>query len=205
MKKSRRWDDGGWQLVRIEDTPHTTGEIVNPKTVSIEYEQLEGQAIPDIAYTVLAQTWWEAEQYVVAHGLGDFSEAIKGHKTWVGDNRVCPDGISMTRVVAEWQALRTPAPPADDRILVTGNPFGAFGFRLGFRAWAETIGRARNPADVTAGILSVTGWPKGDEYPVQGGSVQECERLNLLYRAVNQPPWDIVVARCDDPLPERTA
>lgn len=100
--------DRGWQLVRIEDTAHTTA-FANPYTVSIEYEHDGAQPIPDIAYEVLGATWADIERYVLAQRLGDFSEGIKGHKEWVNNpGLICPDGIDMQRVIERWQHHRTP-------------------------------------------------------------------------------------------------
>jgi hypothetical protein len=112
-------DDRGWQLVRIEDTPHTTGGIVNPFTVSFEYEHTGNGTIPDVAYDVMAQTIIDTAAYVKAKGLGEIPltrDAIKGHKEWVGDNRVCPDGIDVDRIVRRIQELTKPdpQPPSDD-------------------------------------------------------------------------------------------
>lgn len=113
VKHNPTMDDRGWQLVRLDDTPHTTA-FANPYTVSIEYEHDGSQPIPDIAYDVLGATWADAERYVQQHGLGDFSEGIKGHKEWVGNpGLICPDGIDMLRVVDRWQHYRTPATNPD--------------------------------------------------------------------------------------------
>lgn len=95
--------DRGWQLVRIEDTPHTTGQPVNNFTVSLEYELKNGQSIPDVAYDVMAATIRESVQYVADNGLGAIPlnrDAIRGHNEWAGmGSTICPDGISVDRIV----------------------------------------------------------------------------------------------------------
>jgi hypothetical protein len=114
-------ENRGYQMVRIEDTAYTTGGIVNPITVSIEKEHLASQTLDDMDYAVMGQTWADIEAYVRKHGLGDFSQGIKGHNTWVNQpSRICPDGIDVARVVREWQQRRggtppspTPTPPGD--------------------------------------------------------------------------------------------
>lgn len=210
VKHDPTMEDRGWQLVRIEDTAHTTGATINPITASIEYEQLDGQAIPDIAYEVLGATWADIERYVLANGLGDFSAGIKGHKTWVGDNRVCPDGIDMARVVERWQHYRTaPAPPADDALYLTyaDGTKCPFPIVLGFRAWCEAQGRARGVDDLNAAILSVTGYPSEPEWLGKDGrTYQRFERLGALqYTPGNRPPFDVVPIVCGTPLPDKAA
>lgn len=209
VKHDPTMEDRGWQLVRIEDTAHTTGATINPITASIEYEQLEGQEIPDIAYEVLGATWADIERYVLANNLGDFSAGIKGHKTWVDDNRVCPDGIDMARVVERWQHYRAaPAPPADDALYLTyaDGSKCPFPIVLGFRAWCESVGRVRNPTDINAGILSVTGYATTAEYVAKDGrTYQQFERLTLQFNANAAPPFDIVPILCGTPLPDKAA
>lgn len=113
IKHEPTLEDRGWQLVRIEDTPHTTGAVVNPFSVSIEYEHLANQDIPDIAYTVMARTWLDAAEYVRQHNLGEIPitrDGIKGHREWTGGGTICPDGIDVDRIVREAQAMQNPPP-----------------------------------------------------------------------------------------------
>lgn len=142
IKHNPTLEDRGWQLVRLEDTAHTTGSVVNPFTVSIEYEHMQNQDIPDIAYTVMARTWLDAAEYVRQHNLGEIPitrDGIKGHREWTGGGTICPDGIDVDRIVREAQAMLNPdpEPPPDDewpRVPVTerdpwrdhlgGNPWG---------------------------------------------------------------------------------
>lgn len=114
VKHNPTLEDRGWQLVRIEDTAWTTA-FANPYTVSIEYEHNGTQAIPDIAYEVLAITWAEISRYVTKHGLGEIT-TIAGHKTWVNNPQlVCPDGIDIGRIVTRWNALmKGDEPPPTD-------------------------------------------------------------------------------------------
>lgn len=194
-------DNRGWQLVPIEDTAWTTA-YANPYTVSIEYEHQSGQAIPDSAYETLAQTWVDVTHYVEQHGLGDFSQGVQGHKTWVGNpSLVCPDGIDIGRIQRRYAELL--GATSSDALILPGNPYGAVPVVLGFRAWVETMGRARNPGDLNAGILAVTGYPMRAEYGGDDGhSYQPFERVTLQYTAGVAPPWDIVpLLRADDAPP----
>lgn len=101
IRKNATMDFRGWQLVRIEDTAWTTA-FSNPYTVSIEYEHLEAQAIPDGDYDVMAQTWVDIAAYVSQRGLGEIPlnrNGLRGHREWVGGDTVCPDGIDMDYLV----------------------------------------------------------------------------------------------------------
>ena len=193
--------DRGWQLVKIEDTPHTTGEIVNPFTVSIEYEHTVDQTIPDIAYEVLAQTWADADAYVRTHGLGQIDE-IKGHKQWVGDNRVCPDGIDVERIVRRFHELVAPAEP--EALIIPNNPHGDIPIVLGFRSWCITQGNARDGLDLNRGIVAVCGFPTELEWAgVDGRTFQRFERLTLVYNPALGVPFDVTPKLLDEALPER--
>lgn len=113
IKHEPTLEERGWQMVRIEDTPHTTGAAVNPFSVSIEYEHDGRQAIPDIAYTVLAQTWLDAAEYVQQHGLGEIPitrDGIQGHREWTGGGTICPADLDVDRIVREAQAILNPTP-----------------------------------------------------------------------------------------------
>lgn len=111
VKHTPKLDDRGWQLVRIEDTPHTTA-YANPYTVSIEYEHRASQSVPDIAYEVLAQTWADIDAYLDARPQLGNIELIAGHKTWVANPElICPDGVDVARIVRRFNELRTPAKP----------------------------------------------------------------------------------------------
>jgi hypothetical protein len=201
VKHSPTMDDRGWQLVRIEDTAWTTA-YANPYTVSIEYEHRSGEAIPDLAYEVLAQTWVDITNYVRSHNLGDFAEGIQGHKTWVGNpSLVCPDGIDIGRIQARYGELMNAGDSG--ALILANNPYGPVPIVLGFRAWVETQGAARNPGDVNAGILAVVGYPMRAEYGGGDGfSYQPFERVVLQYQSGVAPPWDIVpLLRADDAPP----
>jgi hypothetical protein len=117
VKHNPTMNDRGWQMVRIEDTPWATN-FANHYTIAIEYECLENEAIPDIAYEVLAQTWADIHAYLKQHpdlgaiALDRTTNGIRGHREWVGDGRVCPDGVSVDRIVARAAELaNTPLPP----------------------------------------------------------------------------------------------
>jgi hypothetical protein len=98
-----------------------------------------------------------------------------------------------------------PVPPADDRIMVEGNPFGPWGYRLGFKGRLQQIGAAVSPSDVQGGILAWMGWPKADEYTgTDGCSYQACERGWLQWVPNTASPYDIVRMRDeDDPAPPK--
>ena len=98
-----------------------------------------------------------------------------------------------------------PPPPADDRILVDGNPFGPFGYALGFKGRLQQIGNAVSPSDPNAGILAWAGFPKEDEWQgTDGCTYQRTERLILKYEPGVTPPFDIVARlRSTDALPDR--
>lgn len=200
IRRNATLDDRGWQLVKIEDTAHTTGSIVNPKTISFEYEHMEDQDIPAGDYAVMAQTIADCRVYLAAHPeLGAFSltrQDVKGHKEWVGDDRTCPNGISVDRIVAEAASHGVIIPPADDALVLTG-PDGKpwpFAYRRGFAGYVRQIGGARYPSDMTAGILSVFGYPLGEEYRgADGNSYQVTERGLLQYTPGNSAPFDIVI------------
>lgn len=166
--------DRGWQLVRIEDTAHTTGPVVNPKTVSFEYEQMEGQPIPDIAYDVMAQTILDASRYVAEHDLGAIPltrQAIKGHKEWVGDDRVCPDGISVDRVARRAVELAAGSPPKPPALVTVPDPwkspFGSFWIPKAFIA------------DIDEGRWMDVGYCLGGATTEGGAVVQYFERARL--------------------------
>jgi hypothetical protein len=63
----------------------------------------------------MAQTIVDVLDYLADHpDLGFFTldrQHVKGHKEWAGDDRVCPDGISVDRIVIEAQALAVQPPP----------------------------------------------------------------------------------------------
>lgn len=145
--------------------------------------------------------------FLATHAPGRSLERIAQHNKWARDHKNCPTRLRANNG-AEWNALMNRVrdiaaggTPERDAFLLDGNPHGSFGFRLGFKDWAVTVGTARNPADITAGALSITGWPLANEYACEGGAAQEAERVNLIYHAGNDPPWDIVVALKDAPLP----
>lgn len=98
-------DRRGYQFVRFEDTAFTTGGIVNPKTVAIEKEHLAGAPISDATYEVMAHTWVDVARYVKNVPLLGSIDIIRGHRDWVGDGRVCPDGIDVPRINARFLEL----------------------------------------------------------------------------------------------------
>lgn len=203
VKHEPTMEERGWQLVALEDTPHTTA-FANPYTAAIEYEHDGEEDIPDIAYEVLGATWADIERYILAHDLGDFSEGVKGHKVWVGNPKLtCPDGIDVSRVSERWQHYR--GADAGNPLFLTG-PDGKpwpFAFRRGFRSYVETVGRARYSADLNAAVLSVFGYPYREEYlAVDGNVYQPCERGTLQYIAGNDLPFDVVLLPCGYELPE---
>lgn len=209
IKHNPTMADRGWQLVRIEDTPHTTGSIVNPFTVSCEYEQLDGQPIPDIAYDVMAQTILDAATYVTLNQLGEIPinrTWIKGHKEWVGDNRVCPDGISVDRIVknAVTRLGIEPSPPNEWYLHLGGGLMAKYPFVLGFRSHVMAQALTRFPTDPNSAALAMFGEPKEHEWQgVDGHTYQRCKRLTLHYTPGNAAPWDVIHEPSGAKLPER--
>lgn len=144
IKRNATLANRGWQLVRIEDTPWTTA-FANAYTVSIEYEHLANQNIPDGDYVVVAQTWIDAAAYVREHNLGEIPlnrSGIRGHKEWVNNpGLICPDGIELDRLVAEIARLQgaPPPPPEPDFELITVPGYGTMTVKGLFRLkWNET-------------------------------------------------------------------
>ena len=176
----------GWQLVRLEDTAWTTA-FANPYTVSIEYEHLASQDIPDGDYEVLAQTWADVTRYVAQHTLGAI-ETVAGHKTWVNNpSLVCPDGIDVARVVRRWQELMVDQPqrPAD----VT-DPEAEYVAATG--AWLQSGFRGFWRGNPDA--LRWLGWPVENERTIGAGlALQRFERGWLLYDATQPEPWRVHV------------
>lgn len=203
VKHNPTMEDRGWQLVRIEDTAWTTA-FANPYTVSIEYEHQQGQPIPDIAYQVLAETWKDITNYVANHGLGSINtEGVRGHNEWVNNPQLtCPDGINVGRIEQRRRQLLN-APPTVDRWIIPDSPYGDHGFVFGFKALCEAMAKAKYPQDLNAAILSITGFPLGDEYPTATGAAQACERCILLYDRNAAPPFDVTLALRSAEIPAR--
>jgi hypothetical protein len=182
IKTNPTMEDRGWQLVRIEDTAWTTGEIVNPITVGVEKEHLAAQTLDDMDYAVMAQTWADVERYVIDHGLGDFSSEIKGHKTWVNQpNRICPDGIDVDRVVREWKQRRAGPRPSSQFFPETGMSVGG-GF---LQFW------------LAMGGLEIFGYPITQEVKDAAGlTVQWFERARFEHHPGSNPVhWDVLLGR----------
>lgn len=197
-------ENRGWQLVKIEDTAWTTA-FANAYTVSIEYEHKAHQAIPTIAYTVMAQTWIDIAAYVKAHNLGDIPltrSGIRGHKEWVNNPAlICPDGIEVDKVVAEINRLLQVEPPKD-ALYLPGNPFGNVPVVLGFKSLYLETGKAKYHDDPVAGGLSLWGYPEGPEEATTYGSRQVFERAVFKWLRGAQRPWDVVIAHRNEPLEE---
>lgn len=172
-------ENRGYQLVRIEDTAYTTGGQVNPITVAIEKEHLATQTLDDMDYAVMSQTWADVERYVLEHNLGDFSQAIKGHKQWVNQpSRICPDGIDVDRIVREWQQRR--GQPSDDVLTFpeTGQSVGG-----GFRRFWEANGG-----------VPIFGFPITGEFKENGLTVQYFERARFEHHPGSNPAkWDVML------------
>ena len=182
VKHEPTLDDRGWQLVRIENTAWTTA-MANPYTVSIEYEHKVGQPIPDIAYTVLAQTWADIARYVRREGLGEIT-SILGHKEWVNNpSLVCPDGIDITRIQREWVRLMAdPTPPADDAIHLNG-----FKIVQGFKGFWQELANYEPTLP-----YRVLGLPLENEHsPGPGRALQRFERGWLKWDEQEPPPYHI--------------
>lgn len=191
VKRNATMADRGWQLVRIEDTPWTTA-YANPYTVSIEYEHLASQDIPDGDYEVLGQTWADIENYVLAQNLGTI-DVVQGHKVWVDNpDLVCPDGIDVDRVVREWQARRGGGQPVrppdvtdpDARYIEQTRVW----LQRGFKAFWES----------NADALRWLGYPVENERGISGGlSIQRFQRGVLIYDASQPDGWQITALPLD--------
>jgi hypothetical protein len=195
--------DRGWQLVNLEDTAWTTA-FANPYTASSEYEHTGTGTIPDIAYEVMSQTWVDIDRETKQRNLGSI-DIVRGHNEWVGNpNLICPDGIDVRRVQRRFEELL--AGDRDPRILVHGNPFGEFGYQLGFRGWLEKLGAHLYPQNPEAGALAIAGWALEDEWRgVDGASYQRTELGVLKWTPGLPAPWDVRWKRYDDPLPKRSS
>lgn len=171
VKHNPTLEDRGWQLVRIEDTAWTTA-FANAYTVSIEYEHLPSQEIPDIAYTVLAQTWIDISRYVAEHGLGSIAldrSGIRGHKEWINSpSYICPDGIQLDRITDRISDLLGSGGSAQCLYFAETGHYLCHGFR-GF--WEKNGG------------LAIFGFPLTEEYKdASGTTVQWFERARFEHR-----------------------
>jgi hypothetical protein len=174
----------GWQLVGLEDTAWTTA-FANPYTVSVEYEHLASQDIPDSDYAVLGQTWADIEQALLERDLGRL-DVVQGHKVWVNKPSLpCPDGIDMARVVSEWQARRgkkPELPPGVGDASARFVPETSVWLQWGFKAFWES-----NPD-----AIKWLGWPVENERGVGTGlSIQRFERGILVYDASQPEGWRV--------------
>jgi hypothetical protein len=182
-------NDRGWQMVRIEDTPWATN-FANHYTIAIEYECLENEAIPDIAYEVLAQTWADIHAYLKQHpdlgaiALDRTTNGIRGHREWVGDGRVCPDGVSVDRIVARAAELaNTPLPPpVTDMVTINGVPI-VLGF-LGLWRTVPEYAQLYVIGPPIAAELGVTTIPSV-------ATAQEFQRGWMIYQPAENPTCTI--------------
>jgi len=199
VKKNATLSDRGWQLVRVEDTSWTTGGIVNPYTVAIEYEHKSGQPITDTDYEVLAVTWADITRYVRTHGLGDIG-IVRGHREWTGNNStVCPDGIDVVRIERRRKELLTdaqPPKPAPDSRTFNVPGLGSFTLSGGFLLFWEARGG-----------IEVFGFPLSDELKEDGMTVQYFERARFEWHPGAVPEsWDVLLTRLGaDALERKTA
>jgi hypothetical protein len=199
------------QLVRHKDTPHTTGEW-NDESLSSEWERLWSDPaqrdIPDTTYRNLAAHLAAVVRVERQRGNPHFAGALR--RDQVRDHNdyystICPGNLDISiiwRIAAD--LLAGDAPPPTEQLLIPGNPYGDVAVILGFRDYVTTLGKARNPADINLGILSVFGWPMAVEYRgSDGNSYQEFERAWLQWMPGMASPWDIVLMRRGDhPLPK---
>lgn len=159
IKHEPTMEDRGWQLVRIEDTAWATGPY-NKVVVAIEYEHTGNGPIPDIAYEVIAQTWVDVATYAAQKNLGEIVAAtIKGHREWMQDGRVCPDGVSVPRIRDDFETL----------MIVTDDQFAPILFHTGYELVGALAGFYRLAAQV--GIhWSAIGVPIGEmrQFEIEG-------------------------------------
>jgi hypothetical protein len=184
IKNKPTLDDRGWQLVAIEDTPWTTGNA-NSFTVSSEYEHTGGP-VSDAAYEVMAQTVIDTAAYVEANSRGAIPlnrQGVKGHKEWVGGGTVCPDGISVDRIVDEIKKRQKPEPPKPDvsRYFPETGHYIAHGFKSYWEAHD-------NPAQ--------HGLPISEEFDRDGVTVQYFERARYEWQPdIANNPQGVVLGR----------
>lgn len=122
VRRNATMDNRGWQLVDMRDTAWTNW-YANPYTITIEYEHLASQDIPEGDYEVMAQTWvdiirWLEENPEVGSIRAEVSAfGIQGHKAWTPESgTACPDGIDVNRIVSRVREILdgTPSEPLPD-------------------------------------------------------------------------------------------
>lgn len=215
-----------FELVPPLESPWTNGQVGNPnlsnplihrwievervnpntRTLTVECEGETGE--PLTAEQALAlchlSAWWCQEFAIPA----DRTHII-GHFEIDSVNRgYCPgfDADYFNDLIAGVQQFLSEgvAPPAPEKWVIPGNPFGPYGFIHGFRATVEKLAQAKFPADRNAAALSITGYPLEDEWGgVDGCAYQQCERVILQWNPQNNGPFDVVFLSRHAALPER--
>jgi hypothetical protein len=137
--------------------------------------------------------------YLATHVPERSTERIAQHNKWARDGKNCPTRMraagenGWNKFLKRVNEIATGGSPPPDALILPGNPYGPVPIVAGFRAWCETQGKARCSQDVTAGILSIVGYPQGVERGTAFGSVQPFERCVLHWYRDTAPPWDIVL------------
>jgi N-acetyl-anhydromuramyl-L-alanine amidase AmpD len=222
------WQEAAWTNGKVSK-PDTSNALIakwvrngwnpNTRTISIEHE---GEARDTLTAAQIASnnrlTAWLSQ----VAGIPISRTTIIGHYQIDSvDRPYCPSFSD-----AEWRALvdganallnvSQPQPepaPTPDKLILPGQgsespdvyPPDA-GLQRGFKGVYLALGAAKYPDDPALGILSLTGWAKGDEFEgVDGCVYQRFHRVTLQYDPRNAQPWDIVQMHPDTPLPERKA
>jgi hypothetical protein len=210
------WHDGTIraQLVRLGDTPHTTG-VYNARSLSSEWERKwpEQRDISDTQYANIADS--------VTKAL--LAERARGNPHWqgipprsqFGDHNdyydtACPGNLNVDRLyelIVTRLAAATPTKPDD------GNPWylhlgdgvlAQYAYRRGFRGVVEGLAQSRFPSDPNSAALAMFGPPDEEEWRgVDGRVYQRARKMTLVYTPDNAVPWDVAALDKDAVLPER--
>lgn len=218
------------QMIPEADAAWTGGSReYNCRGIHLEHEKLSTDPWPDAVVRELARTWAPiaTRNNIPAVYLGRDNAQGKrgfiGHRDipdgsggWGGsDHHSDPGGPPDGGPVFPWDTFigylkaemvgsvvipPDPAPSGDALVL----PGSSVPIVAGFREFLLTLAAARYPQDTNAAILSMIGLPSAPEFTSATGSVQIFERGVLLWTRGANPPFDIVLKRSDDAIPEAT-
>jgi hypothetical protein len=167
---------------------------------------------------------WLVAKKMKERGKTDIAAVVKQHNHFARDGKNCPrllranhgkmwnEYLNAIAYFLHENAQPEPA-PTPDKLILPGQgsespdvfPPDA-GLQRGFKGVYLALGAAKYPDDPALGILTLTGWAKGDEFEGSDGCVyQRFHRVTLQYDPRNAEPWNIVQMHPDTPLPERKA
>ncbi len=199
------------QLVRHQDTPHTTGKM-NDDSLSMEWERkwsgtTEQREVSLAQYRKLAAAWHLIIQVEYERGnphLRDAAGNLKLDRDQLRDHNdfyatTCPGNLDMDRlyelVQAEIAGATNPNALIIDGIAVV----------LGFKDHFLEVGAAVYPEDPVTGGIAHFGKPVAAEYETEFGSAQPFEGYVMEWHRGNNPPFDIIRTLRGQPDPERAA